>query len=233
MTGERAPRAAPIRRAPWITFEGIEGTGKSTQLERLAARLRDPRATRSSRRASPAARRSAARCATCCSAAPAPALDPLTELLLYAADRAQHVSEVVLPALARGTLVLCDRYVDATLAYQGYGRGLGVALVRDAAPASSARPAAGPHGPARPRTGPGARARARAGRQDRARHSRGAVRGRAARRSTSASVRAISRSRPSEPARIRVVDARGGVEQVARRVAAELVDLVPELGSAP
>lgn len=52
-----------------------------------------------------------------------------TELLLYAADRAQHVEELLKPELARGTIVLCDRYVDSTVAYQGYGRGLSLELI--------------------------------------------------------------------------------------------------------
>jgi len=57
-------------------------------------------------------------------------LTPRTEALLYAAARAQHVEEVILPALARGELVLCDRFLDSSLAYQAYGRALGEDAVR-------------------------------------------------------------------------------------------------------
>jgi len=55
---------------------------------------------------------------------------PSSELFLYLADRAQHVSEVIRPAVAAGNIVLCDRFTDSTLAYQGYGRGLDLALLR-------------------------------------------------------------------------------------------------------
>jgi dTMP kinase len=58
------------------------------------------------------------------------ALDPKAELLLYAASRAQHLKEVILPHLEAGEIVLCDRFADATLAYQGYGRGLDIDLIR-------------------------------------------------------------------------------------------------------
>ncbi len=58
------------------------------------------------------------------------AISPPTELFLYLADRAEHVHEVIRPALASGTLVLCDRFTDSTLAYQGYGRGVDLGMLR-------------------------------------------------------------------------------------------------------
>jgi dTMP kinase len=54
---------------------------------------------------------------------------PMTELLLYQADRAQHISELIMPALHDGKLVICDRYVDSTIAYQGYGRGIDFKII--------------------------------------------------------------------------------------------------------
>ncbi len=56
-------------------------------------------------------------------------VQPITELLLYQADRAQHVAEIIKPALESGKLVICDRYVDSTIAYQGYGRGIDFTLI--------------------------------------------------------------------------------------------------------
>jgi len=117
------------RRGLLITFEGLEGTGKSTQLSRLARRLgragldvvvtREPGGTALGRRLRVSLLRASAR-------PPVPA----AELLLYVADRVQHLVEVVEPALARGAIVLCDRYADATLAYQGHGRGLDLDWIR-------------------------------------------------------------------------------------------------------
>ena len=112
----------------FITFEGCEGVGKSTQLALLkdylkrtgqdAVYVREPGSTVISEKIR------------------AVVLDPEnsamtaeTEALLYAAARAQLVSEVILPALAEGKTVICDRYVDSSVAYQGYARGLGVEFV--------------------------------------------------------------------------------------------------------
>ena len=109
----------------FITIEGIEGCGKSTQLTRLVSRLQsagiEPLVTRE-----PGGTELGRRLRALLLARDAPAMDPFSELLLYATDRAQHLQEIVLPALRQDRLVLCDRYLDATLAYQGYGRRLGV-----------------------------------------------------------------------------------------------------------
>lgn len=112
----------------FITFEGIDGSGKSTQAKRLVSRLNkmnipviltfepggteigsyirkillDPRNYN---------------------------LSPLAELFLYLADRAQHIKEVIGPALKKGMWIISDRFYDATLAYQGYGRGIDISFV--------------------------------------------------------------------------------------------------------
>jgi len=114
----------------WITFEGIEGTGKSTQIARLSDRMRRSGLSVVATREPGGTALGRSLRSLLLRPTDSP-MDPLTELLLYAADRAQHLREVVLPALERGDTVLCDRYLDATLAYQGFGRGLGVDLVLD------------------------------------------------------------------------------------------------------
>ncbi|RII27601.1 MAG: dTMP kinase [Geobacter sp.] len=109
--------------ACFITFEGSEGCGKTTQIRILADRLKaighGVITTRE-----PGGCPIADKIRGILLDAENGALTPLSELLLYAAARSQHMAEVVKPALACGHVVLCDRFTDATVAYQGYGRQL-------------------------------------------------------------------------------------------------------------
>ena len=108
----------------FITIEGPDGAGKSTQIELLKNYLeekgydsvvtREPGGTPISESIrniilDPVNKM----------------MDPMTEALLFASSRAQHVSELIRPALEEGKIVLCDRFMDSSIAYQGYGRGLG------------------------------------------------------------------------------------------------------------
>lgn len=108
----------------FLTVEGVEGSGKSTLLDALAARL-EAEGTPVMRTREPGDSSLGAHIRPLVlSAGRTP--DPRAELFLFLADRAQHVAEVVRPALAAGMLVLCDRYADSTIAYQGYGRGMDI-----------------------------------------------------------------------------------------------------------
>ncbi|MFN2533159.1 MAG: dTMP kinase [Pyrinomonadaceae bacterium] len=111
----------------FITFEGIDGSGKSTQLRLLSNFLRvtgcDVLATREPGGTPVGVRLRAALLDA------DEEVDPLTELLVFAADRAQHVRRVLRPALDRGSVVISDRYADATVAYQGAGRGFSSQLI--------------------------------------------------------------------------------------------------------
>jgi dTMP kinase len=113
----------------FITFEGIDGSGKSTQVRMLASVLRlrgmDVVQTRE-----PGGTPLGARLREALLDAQEQ-VDPLAELLLYAADRAQHVRALLRPALDGGRIVLSDRYADATVAYQGAGRGFEPSLVTE------------------------------------------------------------------------------------------------------
>ncbi len=112
------------RRGKFITFEGLDGTGKSTQLRKLAAALRaaghkvietrEPGGTAIGERIRQVLLDSKTK-----------SLSPIAEMSLMFAARAQHISEVIQPAIERGEIVLCDRFTDSTEAYQGYGRHLG------------------------------------------------------------------------------------------------------------
>jgi len=112
----------------FITLEGIEGSGKTSQIQKMANFLeagghpylltREPGGTRIGRRIRQVLLDPESS-----------DLDPVAELLLYNADRVQHVQAVIRPALAGGKIVICDRYVDATRAYQGVARRLDLDLV--------------------------------------------------------------------------------------------------------
>lgn len=116
-------------RCVFISFEGIEGCGKTTQVHRLARRLERLGITVLTTR-EPGGTPVGEKIRSVLLDARNQHLTPLAELFLYAADRAQHVQDVIRPALAKGTWVLCDRYLDATTVYQGYSRGLDMQLVR-------------------------------------------------------------------------------------------------------
>ncbi len=114
----------------FLTFEGIEGCGKSTQITRLAGLLRSRGLAVTLTRepgGSPIGRSLRALLLS-----ESYSVVPETELLLYAAERAEHVARVIRPALDRGEWVLCDRYGDATRAYQSWGRGLPRAAIEAA-----------------------------------------------------------------------------------------------------
>jgi dTMP kinase len=113
-----------LRRGKFITFEGLDGTGKSTQLRKLATALRaagykvvetrEPGGTPTGEKIRRVLLDSATQ-----------GLSPMAEMALMFASRAQHIAEMILPALEHGQIVLCDRFTDSTEAYQGYGRKLG------------------------------------------------------------------------------------------------------------
>lgn len=105
----------------FITFEGPDGAGKTTILGMVAERLQNVLVTRE-----PGGIDIAEQIRRVILAKENTAMDPRTEALLYAAARRQHLAERVKPALEEGKIVLCDRFVDSSLAYQGYARGLGI-----------------------------------------------------------------------------------------------------------
>ena len=206
-------------RGIFITLEGADGCGKSTQAARLAARieatgrevvrLREPGGTPISEKIrslvlDPANAEMAPEC----------------ELLLFEASRAQLVREVVQPAVARGAVVLCDRFYDSTYAYQAAGRSLDEGIIRRAN-------ALGSCGVDPERTlvldmdTDAALARATRDGADRM-EAEGVAFQRRVREG-------YLRLAAEEPGRVRVVDAAGALEEVEASLAAALVDLLPEL----
>lgn len=121
---------APALRTPqFIAFEGPEGGGKSTQLRAVAAALRAAGVAVTTTR-EPGGTAIGEQIRAVLLGTENRAMLAETETLLLLAARAQHAAEVIVPALGRGDTVLCDRFVGATYAYQGYGRGLNLALLQ-------------------------------------------------------------------------------------------------------
>lgn len=115
-------------RGLFVTFEGVDGSGKSTQLRRLARALR-ARGERVVETVEPGGTAVGAQVRAILLDPANAALGARAELLLYFAARAQNVDEILEPAIDRGETVLSDRWTDSTLAYQGWGRGLGEEVV--------------------------------------------------------------------------------------------------------
>jgi dTMP kinase len=122
--------SAQKKRGRFITFEGGEGAGKSTQIELLADRLQERKLSVVVTR-EPGGSPSAEDIRRLVVSGAVWRWDPLTELLLHNAARREHVRNMIRPVLNRGRWVLCDRFVDSTMAYQGYGHGLGPKVVND------------------------------------------------------------------------------------------------------
>lgn len=118
------------RRGTFITFEGLDGCGKSTQLEKLADKLRSHGVEVTTTR-EPGGTPIGERIRTLLLDTRVLGLAPSAELALMFASRAQHLDEIILPALERGNIVLCDRFIDSSEAYQGGGRKLGSQAVLD------------------------------------------------------------------------------------------------------
>ncbi|MEP6643154.1 MAG: dTMP kinase [Acidobacteriaceae bacterium] len=113
-----------LRRAKFITFEGLDGCGKSTQVEKLASALR-MRGQSVTVTREPGGTIAGEKIRNVLLDSSTVGLSPLAELALMFASRAQHLKEIIQPALAAGQIVLCDRFTDSTEAYQGGGRELG------------------------------------------------------------------------------------------------------------
>jgi len=122
------PKESMKHQGAFVAFEGVEGSGKSTQIELLAEALRAAgRVVRVTREPGGSGLGIEIRRLAMHFSEPAPA--PMAELLLYLADRAQHLHEVIRPALQAGEIVLCDRFSASTIVYQGFARGLDIEFV--------------------------------------------------------------------------------------------------------
>lgn len=221
------PTSPPPRAASglFVTFEGLDGSGKSSHLKRVAAAL-----ARQGRTAvvthEPGGTPLGDELRSLFKDRRFRAMDGTVELLLVFASRRQHLDEVIEPALARGEVVLCDRFTDSTVAYQGGGRGVASASIDEVD-----RLATGRRRPDRTVVFdlPAEVARGRG--RSRSRHARGAVD-----RLDDEELAFYERVRTAyldlarrEPERVRLVDSSGSVEATARAVRRALADLLPEL----
>ncbi len=119
---------APEEKGYFISLEGLDGCGKTTQMDRIEAELR-ARGYVTRRTREPGGCRISEKIRDILLDIDNKEMADITEALLYAASRAQHVHEVIQPALQRGEVVLCDRFVDSSIAFQGGGRELGAELI--------------------------------------------------------------------------------------------------------
>jgi len=113
----------------FITFEGGDGSGKTTQLKALEGYLTERGKSCIATREPGGTSLGNLIRQVLLEVGKQPIMSP-TELFLYLADRAQHIHEVIIPAIKQGKVILCDRHTDSTLAYQGYGRGIDLGLLR-------------------------------------------------------------------------------------------------------
>jgi dTMP kinase len=214
-----------MRSGRFITLEGIEGAGKSTLARALESALRE-RGVPVLLTREPGGSPLAERLRTMLLERGAESITPAAETLLMFAARSMHIESRIRPALERGDWVICDRFTDATRAYQGAGRGVDAGLIESLAQAV--------HGQLWPErtllldlpaeTGL-ARARARRGGGDRFEDEERGFFERARARYLELAA--------AEPARIRVIDARAEPQQVAARALEALVDLLARAGGAP
>ncbi len=209
----------------FLTLEGDDGVGKSTQADLLASWVEQQGLT-VLRVHEPGGTRLGEKIRTLLLDKDDDAMTPLAELLLFEAARAQVMDEVIEPALARGEVVVCDRFTDSTLAYQGYGRELGASLVRstndlacggrypdrtlllvlddDVARGRVENRSADGAGDRMESAGDAFRARLRGG---------------------------FDEIAASEPERVHAIDANGSVEQVHERICTDLADLLSTAGA--
>ncbi len=206
-----------MTRGRFITLEGGEGVGKSTQLRRLAEKLRDRRLEVVETR-EPGGSSGAEAIRKLLLEGEAERWTPEAEALLFAAARADHVARTIRPALERGAWVLCDRFLDSSIAYQGAAGSVGEAAIRKLHEIGS-------HDFLPDRTlllelpaGVAAERLDRRGGADRMEAKGGAYHDRV--------VSAFAALAEAEPARYRRIDASGGTEEVTARLIAALEDLL-------